>query len=559
MALARSGSSRSVFPVCGYTLDGNECRFLGDHFCTPRADHAQKFFEEILVHTKGVWARRPFILADWQRDDLIRPIFGEVRWSEEWDRYVRRYRIVWVELARKQGKSEMLAGIALYMLCADDEESAEIYGAAMDRDQARKVFDVAARMVKLSPILSKRLVVKMHEKRIIDEKTGSYYEVIAADAAGNLGHNPHAIVFDEVLTQRNGDLWHSLRTAMGTRTQPLMIAATTPGDDPASWCGLMHDEMLKVADDPARAPHQLAYLRNLDPDADPWDERNWTFPNPALGDFLSLSALRDEAIEAKNDPAKENAFRQFRLAQWVRQQFRWMPMHLWDDCIGDVWPNPEWGRGQLAGLTAYAGFDLAAKFDLTSWSLLVPDKSGTLHALWRFWIPEDALAELDKRSDGKWTRWAQDRWLTVTEGNVVDYEVIYRDIASDAATFKIKAGDADQWSMAPVIQEIEKRTGVKEIVTYTNTYQRMTPGMTELMGLVKTGKLAHHGNPVARACFDSVEVRKAPYDPELIRPHKPERNASGTRVDAVPALAMASAAWRRASTEKSKRNRVVGY
>jgi len=543
-AKARTAS----YPECGYTLDGVECTKRGPHFCEPRAEHAKKFFEEILVHTKGIWSRKKFLLTDFQRKDLIRPIFGPVKWSNEFSQYVRVIRIVWIELARKQGKSEILAGIALYLLVADGEEGAEIYGAAKDRDQARKVFDVAARMVELSPILSKRLIVKKHEKRIVDEKSGSYYEVIAADAAGNLGHNPHGIVFDEVLTQPNGELWDALRTAMGTRVQPLMIAATTPGDDPSSWCGRMHDEMAKVAEDPARAPHIYVLQRNTPTDADPWDEANWGHANPALGEFLSLQALRDEAIEAKNDPSKENSFRQFRLAQWVRQTHRWMPMHAYDGCIGDIWPAPDWGRKALVGSTAWFGFDLAAKFDLSAWCLLVP-QGNDMHFLWRFWLPEDALPALDKHHEGAFTRWASEEWITVTEGNVVDYDRIYSDIAEDAKDFDLRAGDADQWSMAPVIQEIEKRTGVPEIVAYNNTYQHMTPGMTELMSLVKKGRMRHHGNPVARACFDAVEVRKAPYNPELIRPDKPERDKSGKRIDAVPSAAMACSAWSRAAAE----------
>lgn len=545
-------------PACAYTLDGKTCIESGEHFCEPRANHAQSFFEEVLVHTKSTWSRTAFRLAPWQKDDLIRPIFGRVTWSEDFHRYVRTTRIVWIELARKNGKSEILAGIALYLLCADGEEGAEIYGAAMDRDQARKVFDVAARMVQLSPVLAKRLVLKLHEKRIVDPKTGSYYEVIAADAAGNLGHNPHGIVFDEVLTQRNGDLWNSLRTGMGTRAQPLMAAATTPGSDPSSWCGVMHNEMLKVVEQPERAPHQFIYLRNTPMDADPWDEENWKHANPALGDFLTIQALRDEAMEARNDPTKENAWRQLRLAQWVHQAFRWMPMHLWDACTGDVWATPDWGRKQLAGKVAWFGMDLAAKFDLTAWCVLVPD-GDRMHALWRFWLPEDALPDLDQHSGGQYTRWAREGWLTVTEGNVVDYDRIYADVAEDARSFKLRAGDADQWSMAPVIQEIEKRTGVQEILAYPNTYARMTPGMNEVMAFVKSGQLQHHGNPVARACFDAVEVRRASYDAELIRPHKPERNSSGTRIDAVPALAMAGAAWRRTASQVKRRQAIYAF
>jgi phage terminase large subunit-like protein len=528
-------------------LDDLTCTARGEHFCEPRARHAKAFFEEILVHTKGDWSRKRFILSRWQDDEIVAPVFGPVKWSTEFERYVRVIRIVWIELARKQGKSEILAGIALYMLCADGEEQAEIYGAACDKDQARKVFDVAARMVKLSPLLSKRLVVKNHEKRIIDEKTGSYYEVIPADAAGNLGHNPHCIVFDEVLTQKNGALWSSLRTAMGTRSQALMVAATTPGDDPSSWCGQMHDEMQRVADQPERAPHIHVFLRNTPPDADPFDENNWGYANPALGEFLSISALREEAVEAKNDPSKENEFRQYRLAQWVRQAHRWMPMHLYDATGGEPWLNRDYRRRELVGRTAWAGFDLAAKFDLSAWCLLVPEGSG-VHAMWRFWLPESALAQLDKHNEGRFTKWAREGWLTVTEGDVVDYDRIYSDIEQDAQDFEIRAADADQWSMAPVIQEVEKRTGVWEVDAYNNTYQRMSPGMTELMALVKTERFWHHGNPVARFCFDAVEVRKAPYDPELIRPDKPARDRSGKRIDAVPSAAMACSAWKRDPT-----------
>lgn len=531
-------------PVCGHTLDDLTCTERGEHFCEPRALHAKAFFEEILVHTKGTWARKRFILSKWQDDDIISPIFGPVKWSTEYGCYVRVIRIVWIELARKQGKSEILAGIALYMLCADGEEQSEVYGAACDKDQARKVFDVAARMVQLSPVLSKRLVVKAHEKRITDEKTGSYYEVIPADAEGNLGHNPHCIVFDEVLTQKNGRLWNSLRTAMGTRSQALMVAATTPGDDPSSWCGGMHKEMVRIAEEPERAPHIHVFLRNTPENADPWDEALWGYANPALGEFLSIEALREEAVEAKNDPTLENAFRQFRLAQWVRQAHRWMPMHRYDASSGDLWLNPDYRRDSLAGRVAWAGLDLSAKFDLTAWCLLVPEGE-RVHALWRFWLPESALPGLDKHNEGKFSRWAKQGWIEVTEGNVIDYGRVYDRIEQDATDFDIRAADADQWSMAPVIQEVEKRTGVWEIDAYNQTYQRISPGMTDLMGLVKDELFLTHGNPVARFCFEAVEVVKSTMNPDLIRPVKPERDKSGSRIDAVPAAAMAVNAWKR--------------
>lgn len=159
--------------ICGRAFDGTACRKRGDHHCRQRADHATAFFRELLVHTKGRWARQAFRLADWQEHEILRPLFGAVRWDEQAGMYVRRYRVAFVSMARKNGKTELAAGIALYLLVADGEEGAEIYGCAKDRDQARLVYDVAARMVRLSPTLSRRLVVKEHAKRIVDEATGS--------------------------------------------------------------------------------------------------------------------------------------------------------------------------------------------------------------------------------------------------------------------------------------------------------------------------------------------------------------------------------------------------
>lgn len=544
---ARNASSGN--PVCGYTLDGKTCRKRGDHFCIPRADHAQKFFEEILVHTKGRYARRPFVLAKWQRDDIVRPIFGTVVWSEEFGEYVRRYLVVWIELARKNGKSELLAGIMLYLLVADGEESAELYGCARDREQASLVFDVAMRMVQLSPILNRRLTIRAHLKRIIDTRTNSFYQVIAADAAGALGSNPSGVAADEILAWRDRGMWDAQRTGMGSgaRRQPMLAAATTAGNDPAGFAAAMHAEMQRVADDPDRAPHVFAYMRNTPREADPFDEKNWPHANPALGDFLSIEAMRKEAIEAKNDPAAENSFRQFKLNQWVNQASRWMPMHLYKESAGNLWLKPDWGRDELKGRVAWAGFDLAAKMDLSAWCLVFPGLDGEpLDVLWRFWLPEAAVPHLDKYNDGKVSRWVADGWITETDGEVVDYDRVYADVSEDAKAFKIAGGDCDKWSMYPVIQEIAKRTGLSEetsLIPRQNSYADMTPGMTALMGLVKEQRFNHHGNPVAQWCFDNVEVRRSKENPELIRPDKPERQATGKRIDAVPAASLAVGAW----------------
>lgn len=551
--LARAVSSRN--PVCGkqhITAAGEliECELRGDHYCLSRALHAQAFIEELLPHTKGAYARKKFILAKWQRDDIVRPLFGTVRWSPEIGDYVRRYQVAWIEIARKNGKTEMLAAIMLYLLIGDGEESAEIYGVARDRDQAALCFDVAARMVTLSPELSKRLAIKQVNRRIVDTKTASVYAVIAADAAGALGSNPSGVAADEILAWRDRSMWDALRTGMGSgaRQQPLMVAATTAGNDPSGFAAAMHKEMERIAADPTRSPHVFVYMRNTPQSADPWDEKNWTLSNPALGDFLSMEKLREAALEAKNDPSNENAFRQFRLNQWVSQATRWMPMHLYNESGGEPWLRPKQRWDELKGRVAYCGLDLAAKFDLTAWCLVVPvPNSKSCDVLWRFWLPEGAVPALDKANNGKILQWVREGWITLTDGDVIDYRQVYDDIGEDADHFAIKGGGADRWSMMPVIQEIGHRTNLEvdeALILVEQTYKGMTPGMVELMGLVKEENFQHHGNPVATWCFDNVEVRRAPYDPELIRPDKPERNATGKRIDAVPAAAMAVEAWR---------------
>jgi phage terminase large subunit-like protein len=520
------GRRRSVSsPECRFTLDDVTCTASGAHFCVPRANHAQAFFEEVLTHTKGRFARRRFVLAGWQRDDIVRPLFGEVRFDADLGRYVRQFRIGWVELARKNGKSELLAGVALYLLVADGEEGAEIYGAAMDRDQARKVFDVAMRMVQLSPVLSSVVTVKAHEKRLIYEKTGSYYEVVAADAAGNLGHNPHGIIFDEVLTQKSADLWNALRTGMGTREQPLMLAATTAGNDPASFASKEHDYCVKVSEKPETDPTRFVYLRNTPTDADWTDETVWSHANPALGDFLSLQALRDEALEARQDPTKENAFRQFRLNQWVQQSTRWLSLQHWD-----LQPNMQM-VDELDGRVCYGAVDLSSKLDITALCWTFPD-GDSFQALWRFWLPEARLADLDRRTGDRGSVWVRDGWLTLTEGDVIDYAQVEAQIDADARRFDVREVAFDPWSATQMAQNLQAAGLV--MVEFRQGFRSMSEPLKEWQKLIISGRYRHGGNPVMRWMADNLVVRTDP-NGNLA----PDKSRSHEKIDGAVAAVMA--------------------
>jgi phage terminase large subunit-like protein len=540
-------------PVCGQTFRDNECLARGAHYCEPRADRAVAFFTELLVHTKGRWARSRFILDDWQESGIIRPMFGEVVWSTEWECYTRRYSVAYIVLGRKNGKSELAAGIVLYLLVGDDEESAEVYGAAKDTKQAGKVGEVVERMRQLSPKLAARLKFNKNSRRIYDERTGSYYEVIAADEKGELGHNPHGFVLDEVLSQRDGSLWNALRTGAGTRAQPLFLAITTETNDPASWGADVIDEAERVQEDPARAPHVFAYVRQLPMDADPWDEANWRVPNPALSSFLSTESLRQEAVEARNDPTKENAFRQYRLNQRVSQVTRWMPLHLWDACGRRHLDGLE---DELAGRSCFAGLDLASTTDLAAWVLLFPPKSGTpttddpVVLLHRFWTPEAQLRSLDAYTGDKASLWARERLLIASEGDWIDYwgdettgwsgngRAIAPQIVADHKRFRIVKVGYDQKEAVALAQHMQ---GLGLDISPVYQGFSLSASLKELMRLVKAGEVEHAGHPVARWNADSAEVKYD--DQERIKLVKPQRQGSGKRVDGIAAAANAINVW----------------
>lgn len=540
--------------VCGYTFDDLTCTKRGAHYCEPRADKVIAFCVELLLHTKGPYQRTPFVPEPWQEYEILRPLFGEVIWSTEWDCYVRRYRIAYIVLARKNGKSELAAAILLYLLIGDDEEAAEVYSAAKDTKQAGKVFQPALRMVKLSGPLSRRLKYLQNARRISDERTASLYEVITADAKGELGHNPHGFGLDEVLSQPDGSLWEAMTTAAGARLQELLFATTTETNEAHSFGADLIDEAERVEEDPTRAPHVFAYVRkapstddeldrlhrlypgraDLPVSLDPWDERNWAWPNPALDSFKSREAMRRQALEARADPAKENGFRQFQLNQRVQQVTRWVPMDLWDANTGELAPTPDWLTDRLTGRRCWAGLDLSAKLDITAWCLIF--EAGDV--LWRFWVPEAVIPALDKHTDGRFGQWVRDGWVTATDGEVIDYEAIYAAIEADHAAYAIADVTYDRWSGEPVRQEVEDRTGLTLVESGT-TYQRMTGPMTELMRLLKARELAHGGNPVARWMADNLEVKRPRDDPDRIRPVKPERYRSGVRIDGMVALLFA--------------------
>jgi phage terminase large subunit-like protein len=514
---------RRRFPPCGRTFDGTTCRRRGEHLCEPRVAHVHAFFGELLVHTKGDWARRPFIPAEWESREVLTPLFGTVEYDPGWGKYLRRYRELYLSAGRKNGKTELIGGLCLYLLVGDGEEAAEVYGLALDKDQAALAWGAAARMVALSPVLARRLHVARGNKTIADERTASAFTVVAGDALGALGVGPHAAYIDELLAQPSRDLYDALRTGFGSRSQPLLILATTADNDPSGFAASERAWSERVLEDPELDHNRLVVLHAAPMDADWTDEQVWAVANPALGDYLDPRILRAEFNKAVANPAAERAFRQFRLNQQTPQAGRALDLAAWDACA----PRHE----VLAGRQCFGGLDLASTSDLASYALVFPEGGG-VDVIWRAFAPRAMLRDLDRRTGGKATAWASAGLLTVTEGNVIDYEAIKAALRTDAETYAIAEIAFDRWGATQLSTELLEEGF--PLIQVGQGYASMAAPTRELLRLVAAGTFRHGGNPVARWQAGNLIVKQDPAG-NL----KPDKARSADKIDSIVAAVMA--------------------
>lgn len=452
------------------------------------------FFSEILTHTKGDWARQPFIPSPWQRERVLAPLIGEVVYDEMRGRYVRRYRILYLNVARKNGKTELLAGLVLYLLVADGEAAAEIYGLAMDSGQAGLVYRVAARMATNSPVLRRRLLVIRGAERIVDESTASFYAVAAGDAEGNLGEEPSGAVIDELLTQRGRDLFDAMKTSMGTRAQPLLLLATTAESDPAGFAASEREWSERIMEDPDLEPERLVVFFRADDDADWTLPATWKQANPAMGDFLDERVLAAECRTAQRNPAAERSFRQFRLNQPVSKVGRAISIPVWDESAGRV-PAADLPR-VLAGAECFAGLDLAATQDLAAYALVFPAGDGAYDVLWRHFCPAARLADLSRRTGGQAELWVARGELVLTDSPVTDYETIRASLNADRLVYQIAEVAFDPWNAVQLAVELGDDGWV--MVPFAQSARNMSASSAELLRLVAAGALRHGGSGIAR-------------------------------------------------------------
>ena len=499
-------------------------RFMAEtsHYSKAKADFAVNFIEN-LCHTKGTWSGKKFELIDWQ-EQIIRDLFGTVKKTG-----YRQFTTAYIEIAKKQGKSELAAAVALLLTCADGEQRAEVYGCAADRQQATIVFDVAADMVRMCPALSKRVKILASQKRLLYVPTNSFYQVLSAEAYSKHGFNISGVVFDELHTQPDRKLYDVMTMGSGdARTQPLYFLITTAGNNTNSICYEVHQKAMDIIAGRKVDPTFYPVIYGAEETDDWTDPEVWAKANPSLGITVSLEKVQAACDSARQNPGEENAFRQLRLNQWVKQNVRWMPMEKWDACDFEVDPR------QLEGRVCYGGLDLSSTSDITAFVLVFPptDEDDKYYVMPFFWLPEETLDIRVRRDHVPYDVWNRQGLFDLTEGNVVHYARIEKAIGILGERYNIREIAFDRWGAVQMVQNLEGMGFT--VFPFGQGFRDMSPPTKELMKLVLEKRIAHGGNPVLRWMMDNIYIKQDPAGNI-----KADKEKSTEKIDGVIATIMA--------------------
>lgn len=509
---------------------------LGAWFDHAAADAAVAFFHTYLHHTEAEWWGRPFMLAPWQEHDVIRPAFGWKR--ADGSRLVRQ---LYLEVPRKNGKTELAAGIALLLLVADGEMGGQVYSMAVDKDQAKIVFSKAGQMVALSPDLAAATEV-YKTSLFVPELMGSF-KPLSARPGSKHGFSPSGAVADELHEWPNGELHDVVHKGTGARRQPMEVLITTAGEPGVGYGWEMHEYALAVRDGAIEDPSFLPVIYAADP-ADDWtDPATWRKANPNYPTSPKHEYLAGEVAKAQGRIDREGDFKRFHLNLWNAQKAGGIDMAKWDACR--VRPV---SLGSLMGRKLWLGLDLSATTDLTALAAVAEAEDG-YDVWWRFWLPRGKPGALERRVKADrvpYDRWIDEDLVIATEGDAVDYDAVRATItgavphASHEGPPLMELADVrgcaiDRWNAMQIATQLQG-DGL-EVVFFGQGFASMSGPTKALDRLLTAGSLNHGGNPVARWMAQNTELLHDGHD--NYKPVKPDRRRSGKRIDGIVAEIMA--------------------
>jgi len=484
-----------------------------------KAERVIRFIEKVCTHVKGELANKAFILEEWQKE-YIRELFGTVNADG-----TRQYRTSFVFIPRKNGKSNLLAAIGLALLFIDKEPGAEIYVCASSRDQANAIFDVCKQMIRNQPVLERGC--KVYRNSIVLGGTNSFLKAVAADAGVLHGANASAVLYDEVHSAKNRELWDVMATSMGARAQPLMFGISTAGVfDPNSVCFELYDYGKKVRDGIIEDNTFLPLIYEAEIGDDIYSEETWRKANPNYEVSIKPEYFRKMSNEAKTLPSAEIAFRQLHLNQWVNSLASWIADDEWMQSSGSV------NLSELKGRPCYGGLDLAAVEDVTAFVLIFPWDDGSIKVLPYLFVSEAAVERRRVQTGGSYDSFVAKGELIVTDGNSTDYNVIRNKIIEAATVFDIQSIAFDRWNSNSLVQQLTDE-GI-DMDPFGQGFVSMSGPIKNAEVLVKKRLLHHGGHSMLRWMVGNVVVKKD--DAENVKFSKAK---AGDKIDGVVALIMA--------------------
>ena len=508
-----------------------------------KANNVIKFMKN-LTHTQGEWAGHDFALLPWQTEKVINPFFGTLK-----ENGYRKHRFCYIEIPKKNGKTEFTAGLGLYGLTADREAGPEVYIAAADREQASKTFMAAKIMVENSPVLSKNCKIVESRKRIINHRNNGFLQVLSHEFHTKHGLNPSFIIFDELHAQPNDNLWRVLTsgTDVARRQQAIFVLTTAGIYDKNSiwWRTRTKAQQIEKGIIEQSDFLPVLYIADQEKD-DPHDEKVWQRVNPSMPIIFSIDKMREAYNTAKNDPIEWQDFLRFRLNIPIKALNRFVPMEKWDACNSPVCIE------SLLGRECFGGLDLSSKIDLAAFVLVFPPvgTDGYWDVLSRFYCPEDGILKRSQTDKVHYDVWHKMGYLTATPGNVIDYEFIEKDIYEAAKKYKFLECGFDSWNATQTATRIMSKLNPMndengfQMVEMRQGPKTFNEPAKDLLVNVMNGKIRHGGTPVLRWCADNLVMRR-----DQNGNVAPDKEKATDKIDGMVALIMA---WGRAMFKTTK-------
>jgi phage terminase large subunit-like protein len=484
-------------------------------------------FVERLPHVEGHWPTATIRLAAWQCW-LLTTLYG---WRHRGDLSRRRYTSVFWQTGRKSAKSTIAAGLALYHLLHEDEPGASVVCGATTGAQARVVFGIAQRMVRRAPWL-RDAGLQAWAHAITHDAIGGSMRPVNAKAQSLDGLNPSCIVLDESHAQ-TFELHDVLKSSQGARRNPLLLCPTTAGHDLLSVGYALRTTTTKILQGIYAADHVFGVLYGAD-EGDGWrDARTWQKANPSLGTTPTIEWVRTYATDAEQTPGLQAEFRTKVCCEWLQSGSAWLDMGAWDRCA-----DPSLRLDDFAGARCWIGADLAALDDLAAVALVFA-RGDLLYAFVRCYLPADVVAER-ARAVPAYREWADAGRLVLTDGNMIDFARIERDIRADCRRFKVADIVFDQYGSIQIAGNLSN-SGLPARIEPKNASTFTAPAR-ELETRVKHARLRHDGDSLLKWAASNVVVTRRTDDSLL---PKKETAESPNKIDPIDATLQAIGGWLR--------------